>query len=73
MKKLSKIDKLILVGLCIKATTGVLGASLILSEKHPYFALVTLAIGAASNELLGFFKNREYKSVINKNEDEIPD
>lgn len=40
----------------IKAVSGVAGASLILTEHHPYMALIVLAIGAASNEYLIFYK-----------------
>ena len=54
MKELKKIysEKLMLIALVVKAVTGVLGASLILTEQHPYIALICLAIGAGVNEFL---------------------
>lgn len=63
---LSKIEKLKLIGLCIKAVTGVIGGSLIIVEGYPYVALAVLAIGAAANEVVSFIKERENQSKINE-------
>ena len=71
MKKvftLSKIDKLKLSGMLIKAITGVIGASLILSENHPYLTLIILSIGAAANEWVSFIQNKENDLNSNNNE-----
>ena len=61
---LNKIDKLKLAGLSIQAVTGVVGASLILTENHPYFTLVVLAIGALSNQIVSFIKGKENENTI---------
>ena len=60
---LSKYDKYKLFGLIIKAITGVVGGSLVLTEKHPYITLVVLAIGAGANEWVSFIKDKEAKKV----------
>jgi len=44
-----------LIALCVKAVTGVVGASLVLEQNHPYLALIVLAIGAACNEIINFY------------------
>jgi hypothetical protein len=56
---LSKLDKLKLVGLCIKSVTAVIGGSLILTEGHPYTTLCVLAVGAIANEVVSFIKEKE--------------
>jgi len=56
---LSKIEKLKLIGLCIKAVTGIAGGSLILVEGHPYLSLAILAIGGVANEIVSFIKEKE--------------
>ena len=56
---LSKIEKLKLIGLSIKAATGVIGGSLVLSEGHPYVAVSVLGIGAVANEVVSFIKEKE--------------
>jgi len=61
---LNKIDKLKLAGLSIQAVTGVVGASLILTENHPYLTLVVLAIGALSNQIVSFIKGKENENTI---------
>lgn len=53
-----KSKKLKLIALCIKAVTGVLGASMILSEQRPYLTLLVLCIGAVANEII-LFMNEE--------------
>ena len=60
----TKIDKLKLAGLSIQAVTGVVGASLILTENHPYLTLVVLAIGALSNQIVSFIKGKENENTI---------
>ncbi|HUV84537.1 MAG TPA: hypothetical protein VMV86_02450 [Methanosarcinales archaeon] len=59
IKKLTKLEKLKFIGMIVKAAAGTLGAGAILSEEHPYFAIIVLAIGAMSNEALEFLKERE--------------
>lgn len=56
---LSKIEKLKLIGLCVKAATAVIGGSLVLSEKHPYLTLSVLALGGVANEVVSFIKEKE--------------
>lgn len=53
-----KSNKLKLIALCIKAVTGVLGASMILSEQHPYLTLGVLCIGAMANEIILFMNEQ---------------
>lgn len=71
MKLFTKIEKLIFLAGCIKAATGILGASVILSEKHPYLGLTILVIGAVANEFISSVKNREYRNIINKKNENI--
>lgn len=59
-KLMNKVDKLKLIGLCIKAISGVIGGSLILTEHRPYLTLTILAIGAAANEIVTFIKDKEH-------------
>ena len=54
-----KSKKIKLIALCIKAVTGVLGGSMILSNQHPYLSIAILAIGAAANEITNFFSTEE--------------
>ena len=49
----------------IKAVTGIVGASLILTENHPYWSLTVLAIGAAANEVVMFFNSAEEEDQPN--------
>ena len=56
---MTKIDKLKLIGLCVKAVSGVVGGSLILAEHRPYLTLSILAIGALANEVISFIKEKE--------------
>lgn len=49
-----KSKKIKLIALCIKAVTGVLGASMILTQQRPYVTLLILCIGAIANEVLNF-------------------
>jgi hypothetical protein len=50
------MDKIKLVALMVKGVTGILGASLVLSEDHPYWALFVLSLGAIVNEYLIYIK-----------------
>ena len=59
---LSKIDKLKLIGLSIKAATGIIGGSLVLVEGHPYIATAVLALGAVANEFVSYIKEQENKA-----------
>jgi len=54
-----KSKKIKLLALCIKAVTGVLGASMILTEQRPYVTLAILCVGAISNEILNFISSEE--------------
>ncbi len=51
-----KTNKAKLIALSVKAVTGVVGASLVLEQSHPYIALSVLAIGAVVNEVINFYK-----------------
>jgi hypothetical protein len=62
---LSKIEKLKLIGLCVKSVTAIVGGSLILMEGHPYASLAILALGGVANEIVSFIKERENKTLIN--------
>jgi hypothetical protein len=52
----NKTNKAKLIALCVKAVTGVVGASLVLEQNHPYLALTVLAIGAVANEVINFYR-----------------
>lgn len=60
---LSKIEKLKLIGLCVKSATAVVGGSLILMEGHPYLSVSILALGGVANEVVSFIKERENKVI----------
>ncbi len=47
--------------LIIKTITGIMGASMILTEQHPYLTLFVLCLGAAANETLNFIKDEEHQ------------
>jgi hypothetical protein len=59
--KTSNFEKYKLIALCIKAFTGIIGGSLILSENHPYLTITILGIGAVANEMVSYIKDRERK------------
>lgn len=59
-----KSNKLKLIALCIKSITGVLGASMILTEQRPYITLAILCAGAVANEITNFI-NEEEKEETN--------
>ena len=52
----NKSNKAKLVTLIIKSVTGVVGASMVLENNHPYLTLAVLAIGAGANEVINFYK-----------------
>lgn len=56
---LSKIEKLKLIGICIKSATAIVGGSLILVEGHPYLSIGILALGGVANEVVSFIKEKE--------------
>jgi hypothetical protein len=58
-QSLSNYEKLKLTGLIIKAITGVVGTAIIISENHPYLAVIVLSIGAAANEVVSYLKDKE--------------
>lgn len=43
------------IAIALKAFTGILGGSLVLTNEHPYLALAVLGIGAIANEAIDFF------------------
>lgn len=49
-------DKWVFTAYAVKAVTGVVGASLVLEQNHPYITLLVLSIGAVANEAINFFK-----------------
>lgn len=65
--KLNKIEKLKLVGLCIKSITAIAGGSLILVEGYPYLTLMILSIGGIANEIVNFIQEKENKLNSNEN------
>lgn len=65
-KTFTKLEKIKLIGLCIEGATGIIGGSLILSEKHPYIALSVLALGAISTKVVTFIKDKELISSTNE-------
>lgn len=65
--KFNKIDILKLIGLSIKAASGVIGGSMILEQTKPYLTLTVLAIGAVANEIVSAIKEKEYKKNSNEN------
>lgn len=54
-----KSNQIKLVALCIKAVTGVLGASMILTQQKPYLTLFILCLGAVANEILNFISTKD--------------
>jgi len=48
-------NKWAFIAFCVKAITGLLGGSLVLTNEHPYLSLVVLGIGAVANEAIDFF------------------
>lgn len=67
---LSKLDKLKLIGQCIRAATAIIGGSLVLVEGHPYLATGVLALGAVANEVVSFIKERENENAQSNQQSE---
>jgi len=63
---LTRVEKLKLIGQCVKAATAIVGGSLILVEGHPYLATAILAIGGVANEIVSFVKERENKQILDE-------
>lgn len=57
----NKSRKIKFITLCIKTVTGILGASMILTEQKPYLTLIILSVGAIANEVLNFINTEEQK------------
>jgi hypothetical protein len=55
--------RLLLIALVVKGVTGVVGASLILTENHPYISLAVLSLGAGVNEFLLFVEKEKNRIV----------
>ncbi len=55
----TKIDRIKLIGISIKAVTGVLGVSVILTEGHPYLTIGILAAGALADQIVIYIKEKE--------------
>ncbi len=66
---LSRIEKLKLIGLCIKSVTAIAGGSLVLTEGHPYITLAVLSIGGVANEVVSFIKEKENQSLLDSAND----
>lgn len=69
--KFTRLDKLKLTGLCIKASAGIAGGSLILVEGHPYITLVILLLGGIANEIVSYIKEKELLNLEPPNKQEI--
>lgn len=54
MKTIAK-NKWAFTAFAVKAVTGILGGSLVLTNEHPYLSLTVLGIGAIANEAIDFF------------------
>ena len=63
LSTLTKLEKLKLVGLCIKGITAVIGGSLVLTKEHPYITLAVLALGALGDQVVSFIKEKENKNI----------
>ena len=61
---LTSIEKLKLIGQCIKSVTAIAGGSLILSEGHPYITVAILCTGGVANEIVSSIKERENKALL---------
>jgi hypothetical protein len=63
---LNKIEKLKLIGQCVRAATGIVGGSFVIAEGHPYAAITVLALGGVSNEVILFISQKENEFTIDK-------
>lgn len=57
-------ERLMLIGLCVKSVTGVVGGSLIFAQEYPYWAISVLSVGAIANEIISFIKAKSNKRAI---------
>lgn len=64
IEEFSRYDKLKLIGLSIEAFSGVVGASLIMSQKYPILTIFVLGIGAASTKIVSYLKEKEAKGIV---------
>lgn len=55
---LTRLEKIILIGMCIEAATGVVGGSLILVEGHPYLTLAVCALGAVGAKVANYLERK---------------
>lgn len=62
--KLSRIEKLELAATCVEGATGVIGVSIILTEKHPYITIAVLAVGAVATKILNFIQKKASKEEL---------
>jgi len=69
---MKKHDKIVLASRIIKGVTATIGAQMVLDGANKYAILTVLALGAISNEVLSYYKEKEYKSV-KSNQDEQPE
>lgn len=53
----------ILVFQCIKVVSGVIGTSLVFTQKYPIATVAVLALGAAANEIIAHSKNQTNDST----------
>ncbi|MES3018222.1 MAG: hypothetical protein V4721_10605 [Bacteroidota bacterium] len=60
--KLTKIERLVLIGICIEAGTGVIGVSVILTEGHPYLTIAILALGAIATKAVAYIEKKQRQS-----------
>ena len=67
---MKKHDKIVLASRIVKAATGAIGAQMILDNANKYGILTVLAVGAIANEILSFYKEKEYKSTKNKDNEQ---
>jgi uncharacterized membrane protein YqgA involved in biofilm formation len=44
----------LLIFQCVKVVSGIVGTSLVFTQKYPIATVVILAIGAAANEIINF-------------------
>lgn len=64
IEEFSRYDKLKLIGLSIEAFSGVVGASLIMSQKYPIITVIVLGIGAVANKIVSYMKEKEAKGIL---------
>ena len=55
---MTKFDWLQLSANIVEGVTGIVGASLILTENHPYFTLGALSLGMVATKVIAFLKEK---------------